>query len=86
MFVGLDCWRVRLSLCKQPTLASSLFFSDDVIGLGINNTKVGVWGIGLLARNRLSLCKHLTLALANRFFTDNKAGYGTGDGQIKDEE
>ena len=76
--------RNRLSLGNQVALALSLFSADDVIVLGINNTKVGVWGIGLLARNPLSLCKHLTLALADRFFTDQKAGDGTGDGHVKD--
>lgn len=34
---------------------------------------------GLLREIDCSLCKHLTVALADGFFADHKAGYGMDD-------
>lgn len=60
------------------------YFADDVTGTGINNGKTNISETGLWARDRIFLYKLLSLPLADRFFTNNKAGLGINDDRMKD--
>ena len=60
-----------------------LVFSHDPTGFVVKSAQVGVWRSRTSARYRLSLCKQLTSALADRFLARYKAGCGTGYGSRK---